>query len=132
MVLLVYLVLFMLHRYTADIPQQGSTSGADGKPVIFPYIDLNIQTLQVNGGIRTAGVQNPITPGRPAAGAGGVGGAAAAARANAMTPGAALRTQKDSIVARLSDVFGRLSTLMQTSTKDSSEKVGSTTSFMLS
>lgn len=35
-------------RYTKDIPPHGSASGQDGKPVIFPYIDLNIQTLQSN------------------------------------------------------------------------------------
>lgn len=106
-------------RYTADIPQQGSTSGADGKPVIFPYIDLNIQTLQGNGGLRTAGVQVPVTPGRPAAAVAG----SAVQRTAALTPGAALRAQKENIVAKLSEVFTRLSTHMQASSKDSTEKV---------
>lgn len=68
-------------RYTKDIPQQGSTSGQDGKPVIFPYIDLNIQTLQGNNQLRSSAAaaagppasysQQPapaipsVTPGRP-------------------------------------------------------------------
>jgi hypothetical protein len=133
------------HRYTADIPQHGSASGADGKPVIFPYIDLNIQTLQGNGAIRssmqqqqqsaataaapgvTNGSSNPVTPGRgllAAAGSSAAGNGMRPAAAAPQTPGSAIRAQRDGIMAQLSAVFTRLSTQMQASSKDSSEKVG--------
>eukprot|EP00775_Hariotina_reticulata_P007310 gene7310-7523_t len=112
-----------IYRYTADIPQQGSTSGSDGKPVIFPYIDLNIQTLQGNGAIRAVGAAGPgggVTPGKGLVAAGG----AAAGAVGPRTPAATLKTQTrgDNIVGKLSAVFTRLSAHMQASSKDSSEK----------
>jgi hypothetical protein len=129
-------------RYTADIPQHGSASGADGKPVIFPYIDLNIQTLQANGAIRSAmqqqqqsaaagpptsnGSSNPVTPGRgllAAAGSVAASNGMRPAAAAPQTPGSAVRAHRDGIMAQLSEVFTRLSTHMQASSKDSKEKV---------
>lgn len=103
-------------RFTSDIPQTGSSSGTDGKPVIFSYIDLNIQTLQTNSQLRSS---VPAAPG-------GYSQASAAAASSAVTPGrhghaAALRpggilggdaaaaASRDNIlVSRLSAAFTRI------------------------
>ncbi|WIA20535.1 hypothetical protein OEZ85_004930 [Tetradesmus obliquus] len=140
-----------IYKYTTDIPQHGSVSGADGKSVIFPYIDLNIQTLQGNASMRasmqqtagaaaaaaaaangSSGSSNPVTPGRGllAAAAGGAAAAGngvrpAAAAAAPKTPGSAMRRQQqqhDGIMNQMAAVFGRLSALMTAGNKDGSEK----------
>lgn len=111
-------LLTCLLRYTKDIPQHGSTSAADGKPVIFPYIDLNIQTLQGSGQIRSSATAGPasgaysqapaaaggmglrpaVTPGRP----GGLNGSM-----NSRAPGGG-GAATDVMVTRLSQAFTRI------------------------
>jgi hypothetical protein len=48
-----------IYKYTDHIPNSQTAFGqADARPVIFPYIDLNLSTLQGTG-------QRPMTAGRP-------------------------------------------------------------------
>lgn len=103
----------VLCRYTKDIPQTGSTSGTDGKPVIFPYIDLNIQTLQGNNQLRSSAAAAPAGYGQQPA--------AASASMPSVTPGrpgaSAVRAPAgvvpDGMVARLSEALQRIASAGQ-------------------
>lgn len=101
-------------RYTKDIPQYGSASGTDGKPVIFPYIDLNIQTLQGNGQIRSS-----VSAAPGAYGQAGAAGSAGMASHPSVTPGrpgmtgagrmpGGMAAERDVMVTRLSAAFTRI------------------------
>jgi hypothetical protein len=90
-------------------------SGTDGKPVIFPYIDLNIQTLQGNGQIRGSVSAAPGAYGQ----AGAAGGAGMPSHPSSVTPGrtglngagrvpGGMTAERDVMVTRLSAAFTRI------------------------
>lgn len=100
-------------RYTKDIPQHGSMSGTDGKPVIFPYIDLNIQTLQGNGQIRSSVAAAPGAYGQAATGSTGIPSNCSVTPGRPGMNGAVrmaggMAADRDVMVTRLSAAFTRI------------------------